>query len=415
MAALSPLVLVVVVGGTAQAAPLKVRAITLVESKAPGWPAVPEDAVIDKGRLSAGKKAFLASARGIPAGSPAVKKALSAAIRGLKAGEKAQAAKVLAAIEEWSVKALVEERGAPSCPPSWKDGAAVLKAGKGNGFELVRALTAMLRTAGIPARPSFNGSPVACIFVTPVKDPPFWTVWDPIRPSGSIRLMPLLWLPLRAGEISPVTTEPKGTPCVPVIEGRRYATREEAEKVFAGVKASGDFGGGETPPRAAGLSAWWEVWAIGADYDPVEPSRALTVTVPLPFLKETGSGTREHGVWVSDPARTVVAGRPESETDQELGGLVLTLKIKVGAAAGAPVPPATPVGAAVGPAVPAAKLPAARPEGGPSGNATPVPDAGASGPATKSPADAKPSVPAAKLPAARPEGPPSGNATPVAR
>jgi len=337
MGALSGLALVMVAGETAlgAAAPLKVRVVALVEARAPGWPAVPEDAIIDKGRLSAGRKAFLASARGIPVGSPAARKALAAATRGLKAGERVQTVKVLAAIEEWSVKALVEEPGAPSCPSSWRDGAAVLKAGKGNGFELVRALAAVLRTAGIPARPSFNGSPVVCIYVTPVKDPPFWTVWDPIRPSGSIRLLPLLWLPLRAGEISPVETEPKGTPCVPVIGGRRFATREEAGKAFDEAKVSGTLPAGDTPPLAAGLASWWEVWTIGADYDSVKPSRALTVRVPLPFLKETGSGTREHAVWVSDPARTATAGRPESETDQDLGGLFLSLKIRVGKVSGA--------------------------------------------------------------------------------
>jgi hypothetical protein len=370
----------------AAGAPLKVRALALVEAKSPQWPAVPDDAVIDKGRLGASKRAFLAPARGIPAGSAGARKALAAATKGLKPGDRALAARVLAAIEEWSVKALVEEPGPASCPDRWRDGGAVLKSGKGNGFELARALVAMLRTAGIPARPAFNGSPVVFIHLTPVKDPAFWTVWDPVRPSGSIRQLPLLWVPLRAGDVVPVATEPKVGGCNPVIEGRRYATREEAAAAFGAARQSGGFGTGEAVPLPAGLSSWWEVWAIGADYDSVDPQRALTVTVPLPFSKDSGSGTREQAAWVSDPARSVTAGRPQSETDQELGGLFLSLKMKVGAAGGPAVPGSGGPKRAVPDPGAAAGTPVPAPEGLPSGTGTPVP---------------------------APEGLPSGTGTPV--
>jgi len=49
--------------------------------------------------------------------------------------------------------------------------------------------------------------------------------------------------------------------------------------------------------------------------------------VPLPFVKDVGYGTREHGVWVSAPEQLKRVARPHAETDQKLGGLVLTLKV----------------------------------------------------------------------------------------
>lgn len=309
---------------------LEIRACALVEAKAAGWKEVPDTAVVDPTGLSFKRKFFLAGRSPMPVRAPEVKSALREATRGLKPAERRNTLKLLSALEDWSATALVEEPGPVSCPAAWKTSAQVLKARGGNAFELVRALTSMLRAAGVPARPSFNGLPMVCLYAVPRGKSGFWTVWDPLHPSASLRRLPVLWLPLRAEEVPLVAVKPAIPACTASAEGRRYPTKDEAKVVFEALKATGRFPEGGVEPLSADTAEWWEVWSIGAVFDP-EPVGAFTATFPLPFVTDPVSriGTREYGVWCSDPSR--VRGRAVAHTraDQKLDGILMTLPVKV--------------------------------------------------------------------------------------
>ncbi len=316
---------------------LEFKVCALVQARAAAWPKIPDNARIDPQRLSFKRKVFLESRKAIPVWAPGVKRALAEAVKGLKAGDRKRTAKVLDAIGSWSAETLTEDPSSLPCPTSWRTAAQVLRDRRGNAFELVRALTAMLRAAGIPARPTFNGVPVIYLYVTPAGKRGFWTVWDPRHPSGSFRRLPVLWLPLRAGEVPLISTKPKGLACRPAIEGRRFASQGEATRTFKFLKAAGRFPDKSAELLPADTKSWWEVWAIGAEVVP-EPQEAFSAMVPLPFIggyygqKDISFGTREHGVWVSAPKRLKRVEPPHAQTDQRLGGLVLTLQVHFRAA-----------------------------------------------------------------------------------
>jgi hypothetical protein len=336
--------LAVVLAGGSRVEALEFRVCTLVQARAASWPPVPADAVVDPGRLSFRRRAFLESGDGIQVGATAIKRALAAALRDLKQGERRKAVPVLNAIGEWVAASLFEEPSV-SCPHAWRTAAQVIKDGRGNPFELVRALVALVRLAGIPAKPSFNGVPVTLVYVfsnSPGK-PGFWTVWDPLHPSGSFNRLPVLWVPLRSGDVSPVSVKPPGIECVPRIEGHRFASQASAVRAYDFLKANGRFP--EKAPNqidmelSADAVEWWEVWAIGADLEP--GPGGIAVTVPLPFVKEAGYGTREHAVWSSEPALIRPDPTPHAQTDQYLGGLLVTVRIGIMAAPSAgPLHPA---------------------------------------------------------------------------
>ena len=164
------------------------------------------------------------------------------------------------------------------------------------------------------------------------ETPCFWTVWDPFHPSGSFRRLPVLWLPLGAEEVAPVTLAPRDVECRPVTTGRRYAVLADAAHAFAAVRASGRFPDVASEPLSAEAAAWWEVWSIGADFV-ADPPRPCTATVPLPYVKELEYGARERAVWISDPARLRSVSAPLARTDQDLGGIRMALDIRLRPAA----------------------------------------------------------------------------------
>lgn len=305
---------------------LEFKVCTLVQARVVAWPEVPAAARIDRGRLSFKRKAFLESRPTITVWAPAVKRAVAAALKGLTSAERVQTTKVMNALGAWVTESLEETPAPWSCPVAWRTATQVLEEGRGNVFELVRALTAMLRSAGIPAKPTFNGVPMVSVYVTPPAKRGFWTVWDPWHPDAALRRLPVLWLPLRAGEVPLVRTEPETLACQPSIEGRRFASREHAQRAFAFLKSAGRFADEPEEFLEAGIKNWWEVWAIGARVTS-SGGKGFSAVVPLPFVKDVGYGTREHGVWVSASGRLQRVARAHAETDQKLGGLVLTLKV----------------------------------------------------------------------------------------
>jgi hypothetical protein len=101
-----------------------------------------------------------------------------------------------------------------------------------------------------------------------------------------------------------------------------------ASQAFDFLKRTGRFLGGQGDMLNADAEEWWEVWAIGAEVE-AAPG-AFTAVVPLPFVADLGYGTREHGVWVSDPGCLKDVSSPHSQTDQELGGLLITVQLRFG-------------------------------------------------------------------------------------
>lgn len=307
----------------------EIRVVALVESRAPAWKQIPASARIDVQGLSFKRKVYLEGRTAIPVKAPEVRKALVAALKTLSKEDRLLTREVLKAIEEWTADNLTETGGVLTVPSTWRSAAEVLKEKSGNRFELVRAITAMLRAAGIPARPSFNGLPMVSLFVVPARGYGFWTVWDPFHPSASLTRLPVLWLPLRAEEVALVSTRPV-VMCEPGIEGRRYISRAEAEMAFATLKTTGVFPSGDVEPLSADAKEWWEVWAVGAIFTG-SIEKTTTVTFPLPFVIEPQSrcGTREWGIWTSGPVR--LKGKPSAHTrtDQQLGGILMDVRMDI--------------------------------------------------------------------------------------
>ena len=303
---------------------LEIKVCTLVQAKAPGWDEIPETAVIDPGRLSFKKKVFLESRSEIPVWASSVKRAIQEATGSLNSRDRKSLPRVLDAIKEWMSGSLVEEAEVSGCPADWRSGGQVLAERKGHRFELARAAVALLRAAGIPARPTYAGSPLAYIYVTPRGKSGFWTVWDPFT-GGSAGVLPVLWLPLRAEEVSLASVQPKTAFCRSVLEGRRYADRERAATVFEYCAANGEFPDEYDWLPDRGTPDWWEVWTIGVELEP--DSKEVSLVFPLPFVKDKGYGTRKHAVWASDPSALKRISRMLSRTDQKLGGIVLSVKV----------------------------------------------------------------------------------------
>lgn len=303
---------------------VEIKVCALVQASAPGWQPIPATARIDPGRLSFKKKVFLESRREIPVWASSVKRSLQEATSSLPVRDRKSLPKVLSAIREWIGRNLVRETDIADCPAAWRSAAQVLEEKKGNSFELARAAVAMLRAAGVPARPTYDGSPSVYIYVTPPGKEGFWTVWAPFS-AGASSGWPVLWLPLRAEEVSLASTQPKSIPCRPILEGRRYADQAKAQAAFAYCKEQGRFP--EEDDRLPDTEAkdWWEVWTIGAELGPSPGT--VSVVLPLPFVKGMGYGTREHAVWISDPAALKKISRLISQTDQSLGGLLLSVRI----------------------------------------------------------------------------------------
>ncbi len=311
------------------AAPLEVRVVALVESGPATWPDLPVGAFIDPDTLSFRRKEFLKAAPGLPVRDPAVVRALAAALAPLSREARHDTRRVLDTLGDWAGRNLVEEGGGVTAPAQWRDAAAVLRGGRGNGFELVRALTVLCRAAGIPARPSCNGGPVTVVYGAPRRSAGIWTVWDPLHPGGASRTLPVLWLPLRAGEVLPVAVKPPSPGgCRLVLEHRRWLDEAAARAVFATLSVTGAFPPGLVVPPAAGTPSRWEVWAIGAAFAEAPPPGTV-LRIPLPYVKELGTGTRAHAVWVSDPARRFAVSPPQSETDQDLGGILMTVALRL--------------------------------------------------------------------------------------
>jgi len=323
----------------ARAAALEFRVVSLVEARAAGWPAIPEDAGGDPDRLSFRRRACLAPTAAIPVRDPAVRAALTLALAPLDRPDRRRTARVLDAIGEWTAGAIAESAETGN-PAAWRTAAATIRDGTGQAWERLRVLVALARAAGIPARPSFNGVPVALVWITAspaagrtspkpgAASAGFWTVWDPLHPSGSFRALPVLWQPFGSEEVPPLAVAPPGTACRPLLEGRRYARRADAAQAFEAVRATGRFSDPVPAPLVAGSTAWWEVWSIGAVFDPAPPG-SCTATVPLPFVKEMSYGARERGVWISDPARLRSVSAPLARTDQELGGLKISIAVRL--------------------------------------------------------------------------------------
>lgn len=311
---------------------LEVKVCALVSARAAAWQDIPEDARIDDGRISFKKRVFLRGKKPIVTGSREVKKALSEALAGMTAGGKRATGKVLEALGEWARRQLEETADLEGYPGGWRGSDEVLSGRKGNAFEIARALTAMARSAGIPARPSYNGVPVICVYVTPAKKSGYWTVWDPMHQGVSVLRMPVMWLPLDAGEVPLVDTEPGGLASRVFARGRRYEEKEEARKAFEKLGADGVFPDDEEEAcLSAEAGEWWEVWEIGAEFDPAPGE--FEVSLAVPFVPEMDYGTRDKAVWISDPGRKFRA-LPHSETDTRLGGLVYTMKVRVKPPAG---------------------------------------------------------------------------------
>jgi len=266
----------------------------------------------------------------IPVRPAEVRQALTEALKPLSRPDRSDTREVLRAIGEWTTANLAEVEGPLACPPAWHPADQVLRERRGNRFELVRAVVAMLRLAGIPSRPSFNGLPMVCLFAVPAGGKGFWTVWDPFHPSASLSRLPVAWLPLRAEEVPLVSTKPESLACEPQVEVRRFADRAEAEAVYAVIKGTGSFPAVDTAPLSADAREWWEVWAVGARIDD-SPAPVVSVSIPLPFVIEPQSrcGTRAWGVWISEPAR--LKGRPSAHTrtDQELGGILMGVRVDI--------------------------------------------------------------------------------------
>lgn len=318
-----------ILAGPVPAQALEFKVCSLVEAKAVRWNDVPAEAVIDPGRLSFKRKVFLESCKTIPVRSPAVKNALADALKDAGSGDRKRTRKVLDAIGNWAGEHLRESPDPPACYANWLTAPQVIEAGEGNGFELARAVVAMLRAAGIPARPTYNGVPVFHIYVTPPGKSGFWTLWDPVHPSGSLRRLPVLWIPLRAGEVSVIQTRPENLACGLTIEGRRFGGRDAAARAFEEVEKEGRFPSDPPDPLSAEARDWWEVWAVGAKVE-AGAEGAFSATVVLPYVKELSYGAREHAVWTSVPSRLRKVSPPHAQTDQLLGGLVLTVEVLFG-------------------------------------------------------------------------------------
>jgi len=311
---------------------LEVKVCALVTAHAAGWQEIAPDARIDEGRISFKKKAFL-KGKGPIATAREAQKALREALAGLSPGDRKVTGKVLDAVGEWARLGLEETAGLEGSPQTWRDSTAVLTERKGNSFEVARALAAMVRAAGIPARPSFNGVPVICVYITPARKPGYWTVWDPMHPSAAVLRMPVMWLPIDAGEVPLVETEPEGLASRVFARGRRYEEKDEALKAYEMLRTDGVFPeDGEEAFLSAESKQWWEVWEIGAEFDSAPPGE-FSVSMVVPFVPEIDYGTRDKAVWISDSTRSFRA-LPHSETNTRLGGLVYTMKVRVRSAAG---------------------------------------------------------------------------------
>lgn len=317
---------------------LEVKLCALAEARAPGWPALPADAPLDRERLSWRRRVPLEPTRAIPVRAPEVRRALDEALAGLKGARRKQLGPVLDAIGEWFAARVADDPAPPGNPAGWRSGDQVLREGKGNGFEQVRALAALVRAAGIPARPSCNGVPLLLVYAAPADRPGFWTAWDPLHPGASAARLPPLWVPLRAEDVVPVETSPAALSCTVLLEGRRFASREEAAVVYQLLTERGAFPAGAGPALPASAESWWEVWSVGVACD-LPAAEAATVRLVYPFAKDAGLTTREHAVWTSEPARLGRVSRPLARTDQELGGLLMRVEV---ALRPAPAPGPTP-------------------------------------------------------------------------
>ncbi len=309
---------------------LEVKLVTLVQARTPQWRSIPDEALIAGARLSYKNRVFLESSGGMTVRAPEVRKALREALEAVPAGERDRLGRVLEAIRGWAGANLEVAPSSLSCPASWRDAAELLREKRGNRFEIVRALAAILRAAGVPARPTFNGEPVIYLYVTGSRGGGFWTVWDACQWNSASASLPVLWLPLRAEEVQPVWSDSDGVCPDLALQGRRFLSREEAQSAFLEVKETGVFPASEREEDKVeqDRGSWWEVWAIGARLEP-EPSQAFDLFFPVPFVKELEYGMREHAFWVSDPRRLGRISRINARTDQVLGGLTLTVRVSL--------------------------------------------------------------------------------------
>lgn len=315
--------------GAPEAGPaLSFRVCALVEARATVWPAIGPDARIDPARLSFRSRVFLAPSADMPSSSRAVRRALAAALRPVPAGQRARTAAVLKAIGAWVATALVESDDG-GCPPVWRSAARVLADGRGNGFELVRTMAALARAAGIPARPAFDGRPMVMVYVTG-RGPGAWTVWHPGPAESPEPARPVLWMPLRERELPPLrlTRSDAADACRVRLAGRPFGTRDEAEAAFGTLQRTGDLPAADG--AAASATVWWEVWSIGGDFAVAPP--ATTAVVTLPYVPARGLRTLRQAVWASDPLSVRGVSRPQSSTDQELGGFTYTVEVRLGPA-----------------------------------------------------------------------------------
>lgn len=308
------------------AEPCSFRVAALVQAGPARWMEIPGDAVISRSAPDKFRRPFLESGAGIPVRAPAVMQALAAALAPLTVSDRMNVRKVLDAIGGWAAATLVEDLGPVPCPAGWRDAARVLTDRQGNPFELARALTAVIRAAGLPARPTYNGVPAVAVFIKPREGPGAWTIVDPFHPMASTRRLPVAWLPLRGGDLPPVSFSPNPGGCGPlIIEVRRYVDRDAAARDVEAVRTTGAFLPMPPPPLRADAPAWWEAWSIGAALEP--PAGRWSAVVALPYVRELDYGTRDHAVWVSDPARMPAVTMPLSETDGAAGGIVMSIKL----------------------------------------------------------------------------------------
>jgi hypothetical protein len=290
-------------------------------------------AVIDPERMGFRIRASLKPTREVPHRDPAVRKALSAALSGLSRGDRTNTSRVLAAIGEWTAANVAESAESPGDPSGWRSAATAIVDHQGHPWERMRVLVALARAAGIPAGESFNGVPVALAWGCSGtgRKTGAWTVWDPLHPSGSFSRLPVLWLPLGAEEVVPVAVAPVLRPCRPVLDGRRYMTLADATRAYDAVRSTGAFPDPVADPVSADAAGWWEVWSIGGRFDDGPPGRC-TVTVPLPYVRELEFGGHDRAVWISDRSQLRSVSLPLSRTDQELGGVRMSLAIRLGPA-----------------------------------------------------------------------------------
>ena len=312
---------------SAPAAPVEVVTVALVEARPARWRPVPPDAPVVRTGWTRAFRPCLGATREFPCESSAADAALAAALAPLARPDRRRMSAVLDALGEWAAGALVLDSLPPGCPSAWSGGGEVLRDRHGNDFERARALVTVLRAAGVPARPAFNGVPLVLVAVPAAgREPAFWTAWDPLHPAASIRALPVLWMPLRGGDVPPVRFSPApAAGCGMRLDGRRYPDRLGAQAAFDLLRESGRWPETAVTPLDAGAAAWWEVWATGIRLE--AQAVATRLTVPLPYLREAGYGTRAHAVWCSDPARLGVISPPLTETDQDVGGLLMTLRI----------------------------------------------------------------------------------------